>query len=112
MKILLDENIPKRLRFRVQGRTGIAEVKTINEMGWNGKTNGELLLLLTSNGFNVLITLDKSLYQQQNLTNFSVTVILLRVKTNKYEDIQPVLPQLFDSLRERPEGKLIVIQPD
>ena len=36
MKILLDENIPKRLRFRVQGRTGITEVKTINEMGWTG----------------------------------------------------------------------------
>lgn len=112
MKILLDENIPKRLRFRVQGRTGITEVKTINEMGWNGKTNGELLGLLTANGFEVLITLDKSLYQQQNLTNFSVTVILLRVKTNKYEDIQPILPQLFDSLRERPEGKLIVLQPN
>lgn len=112
MKILLDENIPKRLRFRVQGRTGITEVKTINEMGWNGKTNGELLGLLTANGFEVLITLDKSLYQQQNLTNFSVTVILLRVKTNKYEDIRPILPQLFDSLRERPEGKLIVLPPN
>ncbi len=110
MKILLDENIPKR--FRVQGRTGIAEVKTINEMSWKGKTNGELLRLLTSNGFDVLITLDKSLYQQQNLINFSVTVILLRVKTDKYEDIQPVLPQLFDSLGERPQGKLIVLKSD
>lgn len=47
MKILLDENIPRRLRFRIQGRTGITEVKTIKEMGWNGKTNGELLGLLT-----------------------------------------------------------------
>lgn len=81
-------------------------------MGWNGKTNGELLGLLTLDGFEVLITLDKSLYQQQNLKNFSVTVILLRVKTNKYEDIQPLLPKVFDSIRERPEGKLIILIPD
>ncbi len=111
MKILLDENIPKRLRFRVQGRPGITEVKTIKEMGWNGKTNGELLGLLTSNRFEVLITLDKGLYQQQNLTKFSITVILLRVKTNKYEDIQPVLPKLYDLFNNRPEGNLIVLEP-
>ena len=45
MKILLDENIPKRLRFRLQGRPGITDVKTMKEMSWNGKTNGELLSL-------------------------------------------------------------------
>lgn len=110
MKILLDENIPKRLRFRIQGRPGISEVKTIKEMGWNGKTNGELLNLLSSNGFELLITLDKGLYQQQNLTKFSVTVILIRAKSNKYEDIQPVLPQLYACFSERPEEKLIVLE--
>ena len=110
MKILLDENIPKRLRFRIQGRPGITEVRTIKEMGWNGKTNGELLSLLTENEFEVLITLDKGLYKQQNLTKFSITIILLRVKTNKYEDIQPLLTKLYTSLSERPEGTLIVIE--
>ena len=83
MKVLLDENIPKRLQFRIQERPGITEVRTIREMGWNGKTNGELLHLLTNNGFDVLVTLDKGLYEQQNLTKFSITVILLRAKTNK-----------------------------
>ncbi len=110
MKILLDENIPKRVRFRLQGRPGITEVKTIREMGWDGKTNGELLGLLTYNGFDVLITLDKGLYQQQNLTKFSVTVILLGVKTSKYEDIQPVLHNLYHSLLERHPGELITIE--
>ena len=110
MKILLDENIPKRLRFRIQGRPGINEVKTIKEMGWNGKTNGELLNLLSSNGFEILITLDKGIYQQQNLTKFSVTVILIRAKSNKYEDIQPILPKLYACFSERPEGKLIVLE--
>lgn len=37
-------------------------------MGWNGKTNGDLLNLMTEYEF--LITLDKGLYKQQNLENF------------------------------------------
>lgn len=81
-------------------------------MGWNGKTNGQLLALLTATGFDILITLDKSLYQQQNLTNYLVTVILLRVKTNKYEDIQPILPKLFECFKERPEEKLLILTSD
>lgn len=108
MKILLDENFPKRLRFRLQERP---EVKTIKEMGWSGRKNGELLGLLTLDGFDGLITLDKSLYKQQNLSKFSITVILLRVKTNKYEDIQPILLRLYEALSERPSDKLITIEP-
>ena len=111
MKILLDENVPKRLRFRIQERPGITEVKTIREMGWNGKSNGELLRLLTGNEFEVLITLDKGLYQQQNLTNFSVTVVLLRVKASNYDDIRPVVAKLYTALLERPAGKLIIVEP-
>lgn len=110
MNILLDENIPKRLRFRIQGRPGITDVKTVNEMGWSGKKNGVLLELMTENNFDVLITLDKGLYKQQNLDKFSVTVVLLRVKSNKYEDIQPVLGNLYTSILERPESRLITIE--
>lgn len=80
-------------------------------MGWNGKTNSELLRLLMENEFEVLITLDKGLYHQQNLTKFSITVILLRVKTNRYEDIQPLLPKLYTLLNKRPEGTLVTIEP-
>ncbi|WP_158552522.1 DUF5615 family PIN-like protein [Spirosoma telluris] len=111
MKILLDENLPKRLRFRLLSRHGITDVKTVREMGWNGRKNGELLGLLTFNGFDILITIDKSLYKQQNLAKFAVTVIVLNVKTTKYQDIQLTLPKLYDLLHERPNGKVVIIDP-
>lgn len=42
MKILLDESIPRRLKRDIKGHF----VKTVPEVGWQGKKNGELLKLL------------------------------------------------------------------
>lgn len=41
------------------------------KMRWNGKKNGELLRLMMSNGFHVLITMDKSIEHQQKLDRFN-----------------------------------------
>jgi predicted nuclease of predicted toxin-antitoxin system len=58
MKILLDENIPRRLKFDFDTND---EVISVQEMNWQGKKNGELLGLMTLKGFDVFITLDKNL---------------------------------------------------
>lgn len=61
MKLLLDENLPKRLKTDFPNH----EVFTIREMGWNGVKNGPLLQLMLDNGFRVLLTFDKNLQHQQ-----------------------------------------------
>ncbi len=50
MKILLDENLPKKLKITFALEH---EVFTVREKNWNGKQNGELLGLMTLNGFDV-----------------------------------------------------------
>jgi predicted nuclease of predicted toxin-antitoxin system len=58
MKILLDENIPTKVRYDFgEGFEG----RTVRDMGWLGKKNGELLGLAAFNGFDTFITLDKNL---------------------------------------------------
>ena len=47
MRILLDECVPRPLRRELSGY----EVRTVVEMGWAGKRNGELLRLLTTEHF-------------------------------------------------------------
>ena len=42
MKLLLDENLPKRLKLDFTEH----EIYTIRDKGWNGIENGELLKLL------------------------------------------------------------------
>ena len=51
MKILLDENIPKKVKLDFGAEH---QVQTTQELGWGGKSNGELLGLLTLNDFEVL----------------------------------------------------------
>ena len=46
MKILLDECLPKKLKRRLEEHTVI----TVQEQGWSGTKNGELLQLMEDEG--------------------------------------------------------------
>ena len=52
MKLLLDENLPKRLKDDFAGH----EIYTVRDKGWNGKKNGELLILMISENFGLPVT--------------------------------------------------------
>ena len=59
--------------------------------------------------FDVLITIDKSIQYQQNLADFNVAFVLLRVPSNDIADIEPVLPRLFARWSEvAPRTPLII----
>jgi hypothetical protein len=91
MKILLDENIPRRLKFDFGADM---EVHTVPEMNWQGKKNGELLGLSVFTGFDCFITLDKNLQHQQNLKRFSIFIVILDVPDSRYQTIQPLIPKI------------------
>ena len=57
MQLLLDENLPKKLK----GDFPAHEVFTVRDKGWNGITNGELLRRMLDEGFDALLTFDKNL---------------------------------------------------
>ncbi len=67
MRLLLDENLPKRLRLDFPDH----EIYTIRDEQWNGIKNGELLKLLIENLFDALLTFDKNLQYQQNFLKYS-----------------------------------------
>jgi hypothetical protein len=62
MKILFDECLPRRLKNCLPGH----DCRAVPEMGWAGKSNGDLLALAEPS-FSVLITMDANLDYQQNL---------------------------------------------
>lgn len=62
MKILIDENLPLKLKASF-GESH--EIYTMREMQWLGKKNGELLGLMTLAGFEAFVTMDKNLPMQQ-----------------------------------------------
>lgn len=86
MKLLLDENLPKRLKSDFP----LHEVFTIRDKEWNGITNGELLRLMLSEDFNALLTFDKNLQHQQNFSKYPVTVFVFTAFNNTYSLLSPL----------------------
>ncbi|GAA4742197.1 DUF5615 family PIN-like protein [Flavisolibacter ginsenosidimutans] len=80
MKLLLDENLPKRLKADFPEH----EVFTVREQGWNGIKNGRLMQLMIDNGFDALLTFDKNLQHQQNFQKHPLTVFVLSAANNTY----------------------------
>jgi hypothetical protein len=83
MKLLLDENLPKRLKIDFPDY----HIFSVFDMGWSGIKNGKLLSLMIENGFNVLITFDKNLQHQQNFITYPITVLVISAHNNTYKEL-------------------------
>jgi len=73
VKLLLDENIPHKLRAHLSSH----ETITVAYMGWGGLKNGELLKAADDAGFEVFVTGDRSLEYEQNVTGLKLAVVSL-----------------------------------
>ena len=73
MRILFDQGTPVPLR----GFLAHHEVATAFERGWSTLKNGELLEMAERQGFDVLVTTDSHLRDQQNLSNRRIAVVCL-----------------------------------
>jgi predicted nuclease of predicted toxin-antitoxin system len=81
MRLLLDENLPKRLKSDFPNH----HVFTVADKQWTGKKNGELLKLMLEDDFGALLTFDKNLQHQQNFQKFPIAVFVLSSPNNTYE---------------------------
>jgi len=106
MKILLDENIPRRLKFDFDVKD---EVRSVQELKWQGKKNGELLGLMTLEGFDFFITLDKNLQYQQNIKRFSIQIIILDAPDSRYHTLQPLILKINQALSDKFTGQVKII---
>jgi hypothetical protein len=94
--VLLDEQLPRRLAGDLIGH----RVRTVQQEGWAGLKNGDLLQRAEDSGFDVCVTADRNLEFQQNLTRARLGVVVLA-------DIRPLVPAaLAGSAQVRP-GEVI-----
>jgi Domain of unknown function (DUF5615) len=106
MRLLLDENLPKRLRVDFPEH----EVFTVRDKGWNGIKNGELLKLMLADGFHALLTFDKNLQYQQNFNKYTITVFVLSARINRYLVLTELSPKIHDFLNSElmPIGAVVI----
>jgi predicted nuclease of predicted toxin-antitoxin system len=106
MKLLLDECLPRKMKFLFSGSGHTCE--TVREAGFGGKENGELLSLAEGK-FDVLVTVDKNLKHQQNITNRRIAILVIRADSNDIDDLRPHLPEMLAGLRSVRPGQVVEV---
>jgi len=95
MRLLLDENLPKRLKADFPDH----EIFTVREKGWNGIKNGEIVQLMLADNFKALLTFDKNLQHQQNFSKYPIAVFVLTAFNNTYAELSPLTPRINQILQ-------------
>jgi len=102
MNILLDECLDWRLARHLGGH----QVRTVQEMGWDGIKNGELLAL-AQNQFEVFITGDRNISFQQNVTHFSILVVVLEAQSIRLIHTRPLMPKVLSAISTLKPGQVV-----
>jgi len=106
MRVLLDENLPRRL-LGLLGED-LAAV-TVAKAGWKGKKNGELLAAAEGE-FDVLLTMDRGIEHQQNLSRFDLAIVRLVAPGNTYEDLAPLMAEVDAAIRRARPGRVLRVE--
>lgn len=107
MRVLLDESLPLRLADQLEG---VSE-ETVFDRAWSGLKNGDLLRAAEED-FEAFVSADQQLPYQQNLGAFALRVVILAARTNRLEDISPLVPEALAQLRRLEEGEVAVVRAD
>ena len=94
MRVLLDECVPRPFKQQLPEH----QVSTVQDRGWAGKRNGELLALIRSSDVEVFVTTDQNIEKQHNVRKAGVRVVVLVAKSNKLSARLPLGPRLKDAL--------------
>jgi predicted nuclease of predicted toxin-antitoxin system len=103
VRVLLDEQLPRRLVRELTGH----DVRTVQQQGWAGLTNGELLQRAAGAGFEVFLTADQNLQFQQNLARARLGVVVLVAPSNKPKDLLPLLPAALEAISRSRAGEVV-----
>jgi hypothetical protein len=73
MLILFDNGTPAPLRYALKGHVVVEAI----ERGWDRLANGELIAAAEAAGFELLLTTDKNMRYQQNLTGQKLAFVVV-----------------------------------
>ena len=114
MRILLDECLPKDLARQLPGH----DVKTVPQAGWASISNGKLLrklvrLIADSRKFEVFLTVDKRLPQQNPIRTLPFAIVVLRARSNRMIHVLPFAPEVLRRMPLfQPGHAYVLTQPD
>jgi predicted nuclease of predicted toxin-antitoxin system len=106
VRVLLDEQLPRQLAPLLTGH----DVRTVQQQSWAGLQNGHLLDAAEAAGFTVLVTGDRNLQFQQNLTKRQLGVVVLCSASNALEDLVPLVLAAIDAIEVVQPGQVLRVE--
>ena len=106
MRILFDECVDERLRHFFQEH----DSHTARHAGFAGLKNGALLLAAEAASFDVIVTVDQNIPDQQSLVHRRISLLILCGRTNRLSDLKPLVPAALDALASINPGQVATIR--
>ena len=103
MRILFDQATPVPIRAYLDRH----EVRTASQLGWDTLKNGDLLTVAEAASFDVLLTTDKNLRYQQNLTGRKIAVVV--VGRQQWPQLRPHVQHVVDAVNAAVAGSYVEI---
>jgi hypothetical protein len=101
MRILFDQGTPAPLRSLLVEH----QVTTAYERGWSQLENGALLVAAEAEGFQVLVTTDRNLKYQQNLSSRTIAILVL--STTSWPRVQAAAASVVAAVSELAPGAFV-----
>jgi hypothetical protein len=101
MLVLIDENLPHRLRTLIPGH----DVRTVDFQGWKSLSNGALLRAAEDAGFDVLVTADQGIRYQQNLKERRIAIVVL--STPELDIVVARVAEILSAINSKTPGAFI-----
>lgn len=107
VKVVIDEGVPRQLVQALRER-GL-EADRFNK-NWRETSNGALIALVESAGYDVLLTNDKNIADQQSLKGRSIAVVALPL--NRRSAVMGRIDDIADTVSQAKPGQHIVMGLD
>jgi hypothetical protein len=92
MKILFDQATPVPIRLYLKGHL----VRTAAQQGWDTLRNGDLLTVAEEAGFDLLLTTDRNMGYQQNLSGRKIAIVVLGLQ--QWPQLRPHIQVIVDAV--------------
>jgi hypothetical protein len=101
-RVLFDENLPRLLRRKLPE----FEIRTVQEEAWGAFKNGELLRR-AERRFDVLLTADRRMQYQQNLTAFGIGIVVIVTPSLQLQVLERALNPLRQAISSVAYGEVL-----
>ncbi len=104
MRVLFDNGTPRGVAAALSDHT----VEEARSHGWDTLRNGELLDAAEAAGFDVLLTTDRNIRFQQNLTDRKIAIVVL--SKGRWRLIRNKLPEIAAAVAAATPGSFIEVE--